>query len=398
MSHSNYDDAIKNHGTRGAAHLHTYFGNTLTDYTSTYETLRSTGLGTCDGGPLNRTAYWFPAMINATNPAALKIKYPIAFQWYYINVEREHMTEIRSSVCTEPGLDLQDGRLAACAENAPYFLNQQPIRRLQRGQKIIFGYDPSGRSRADEQPGFPDVYDGPANNMLYNVWTCQQTNGTPVAGTYRYLHHRTSSSLGLTGNASCPASGIVSLRVESADCWNGELDHTDHYSHFSRSGNDGNGRQICPATHPYKHIHFTVILTWSYTGGISTAGNWYMSSDRHNGADFEPGETFHWDMMFAWNDTIMDFWAKNTMGMYPDPNDPSTYIYLSAGTDYVGGKHMRDFIIGGLGVDNIVPCDPLGTVFTHCSLKQHQNLGIGLTDVEADVPVNPGNTGKSKMH
>lgn len=50
---------------RPSAHLHQIFGNTGTTPDSTYESLRAGPASTCDGGLLNLTPYWFPAMIDA---------------------------------------------------------------------------------------------------------------------------------------------------------------------------------------------------------------------------------------------------------------------------------------------------------------------------------------------
>lgn len=62
-SHINYDDPIVFPGQPGRSHLHMFFGNTNTDAFTTTESLVNSGGGTCDGFELNRSAYWFPAMI-----------------------------------------------------------------------------------------------------------------------------------------------------------------------------------------------------------------------------------------------------------------------------------------------------------------------------------------------
>ena len=72
FSHMNYDDAIVYPGQQGRAHLHTYFGNTNVNYASTSESVRTTGNSTCNGGIMNRSAYWVPAMIDTSNGAPLK--------------------------------------------------------------------------------------------------------------------------------------------------------------------------------------------------------------------------------------------------------------------------------------------------------------------------------------
>jgi len=73
-----YIDPIVSPG-RPSAHLHQIFGNTTTTEDSTYETLRSAAASTCDGGPLNLTPYWFPAMFDADG----RVVVPQDMQIYY---------------------------------------------------------------------------------------------------------------------------------------------------------------------------------------------------------------------------------------------------------------------------------------------------------------------------
>ncbi len=79
MSHLSYDDPIVYPGQPGASHLHMFFGNTLADANSTYQSLRTTGSSTCQGGPLNRSAYWMPAIHNAAG----KVVAPEYLNVYY---------------------------------------------------------------------------------------------------------------------------------------------------------------------------------------------------------------------------------------------------------------------------------------------------------------------------
>ncbi len=71
-SHMNNDDAIVYPNQQGKAHLHVYFGNTSVNYLSTAESIRTTGNSTCNGGIMNRTAYWAPAMIDTESNTPLK--------------------------------------------------------------------------------------------------------------------------------------------------------------------------------------------------------------------------------------------------------------------------------------------------------------------------------------
>ena len=58
-------------GQPGASHLHLFFGNTTTDAYSTYASLRANGNGSCQGGPLNRSAYWAPAVLTPAGQAVM---------------------------------------------------------------------------------------------------------------------------------------------------------------------------------------------------------------------------------------------------------------------------------------------------------------------------------------
>lgn len=70
-SHYAYNDPIVYPGQPGASHLHLFFGNTGTNETSTYASLRADGSGTCQGGPINRSAYWMPAVITPAGKVAV---------------------------------------------------------------------------------------------------------------------------------------------------------------------------------------------------------------------------------------------------------------------------------------------------------------------------------------
>jgi hypothetical protein len=79
FSHLGFVDPIVAPGNPNFMHLHMFFGNTAIDQNSTYQSLRSTGNSTCDGGPLNRTAYWMPAVFDGNN----RVVVPTQFELYY---------------------------------------------------------------------------------------------------------------------------------------------------------------------------------------------------------------------------------------------------------------------------------------------------------------------------
>ena len=74
FSHMSYDDPLAYPGQPGAAHLHTFFGNTTTNYASTYNSLTAaTSSSTCPGGGANRSAYWLPTLMNGSTPLVPEI-------------------------------------------------------------------------------------------------------------------------------------------------------------------------------------------------------------------------------------------------------------------------------------------------------------------------------------
>ena len=323
VSHLSYNDPIVFPGRAGATHLHHFFGNTLTDHNSTYATLRATGGGSCQGGPLNRTGYWFPAMIKTDT---FKVVVPDFIELYY-NVSRAQLHDdgsggFTSPVC--PGGTLDTGAVAAC----PMFA----VGPIERGMKAIFGaYASTG--------AFPSTYvrTSVASGRNFH-WSC--TGG----GNKDVLWDGDTPSNGVQG---CAAGTTVQVRMEAPQCWNGAYDHTDHYSHLAFQTQDGSGNPVCPATHPYRIPSITLIIGWSHNGEADYK-TWKLSSDIFNGANFRAGETFHTDALWAWNDTIQNDFHKEINGMHPTPG-VTPYTSNASGAAAVGAGHVRDSVNGGLG-------------------------------------------------
>jgi hypothetical protein len=79
-SHMSNDDPIVYPNQQGAAHHHSFFGNTSLDFKSDPMTLADVGNSTCMGGIANRSAYWVPSLIDTeTNTPLL----PNESLWYY---------------------------------------------------------------------------------------------------------------------------------------------------------------------------------------------------------------------------------------------------------------------------------------------------------------------------
>ena len=70
-SHMSNDDPMVYPNQKGAAHSHTFFGNTSTNYASDLSNMSAIGNSTCRGGLINRSAYWIPSMVDTTQNKAI---------------------------------------------------------------------------------------------------------------------------------------------------------------------------------------------------------------------------------------------------------------------------------------------------------------------------------------
>lgn len=79
-SHMSNDDPIVYPNQQGAAHHHTFFGNTSVNYATDPSKIADVGNSVCQGGTANRSAYWIPSLINTETNAPIK---PNESVWYY---------------------------------------------------------------------------------------------------------------------------------------------------------------------------------------------------------------------------------------------------------------------------------------------------------------------------
>ncbi len=79
-SHMSNDDPMVYPNQPGAAHHHTFFGNTSTNAKSDLAHMDIAGNSTCTGGNMNHSAYWIPSMIDTANNQPVK---PDSAIFYY---------------------------------------------------------------------------------------------------------------------------------------------------------------------------------------------------------------------------------------------------------------------------------------------------------------------------
>ena len=207
VSHLSYDDPIVYPGQTGKAHLHMFFGNTGTNAFSTYESLRTTGDGTCHGGPLNRSAYWAPVVLNGDGNVVM----PDFILNYYKGM----------------------GGTAETIAGLPV---------LPAGLRMIAGYDMNNPSA-----------------VTSTFWYCESIG--PNATNPQY-----SKTI-----IACPAGDRVIARVAFPMCWDGvHLDSPNHRSHMSYEVWDGYGHSACPSTHPVRLAEYSMGIFWPSDGKVGS--------------------------------------------------------------------------------------------------------------------------------
>jgi hypothetical protein len=284
------DDPIVYPGQPGRAHLHQFFGNTGANASSTYASLRRTGQSTCNS-PLNRSAYWMPAMMNGKG----KVVRPDYISIYY---KRRPKTDPK---CNPASGDPR--AIGICVD-------------LPRGLKFVFGADMMNMSGAKTGAGYFDC-DGPTATSAHYPDIVQAARN-------------------------CPVGNKLGAVINAPQCWDGKnLDSPDHRSHVGYPSYGTWGYLKCPMTHPYVIPSFTMGVWYTTDADLDRSGTWnasrptwHLSSDVMPGMPMmKPGTTFHADWFGAWDDGIMKMWTDHCINK----------LLNCSGGDLGNGKQLKMF-------------------------------------------------------
>lgn len=247
-SHLAWDDPIVAPG-QSFWHLHQFWGNTLAGRNSTYESLRSSGNGTCQSGPINRSAYWNPVMLDG------------------------------------------QGRVVNPDYAVVYYKGDPNTANLPAGLRYIagdaMGAIPDSQLYGSANAGIPGGYE------FHPYWYCLST-GT--------------QTVGIPTNCPVGTSNLGAV-ISFPYCWNGQTDSANHRSHvvFPKRGANG---LACPTSHPVQLPHFTFQIWWTVQAGDDLS-TWRLSSDTMpDGTQHPAGTTIHADWFGAWEPSISDVWAQ----------------------------------------------------------------------------------------
>ncbi len=259
FSHLKFDDPIRKPGQSGQSVLHTFFGNTEANANSSYQSLRSSGDGTCFGGPVNRSAIYLPTMMNAQGKAVLPDFMEVIYR------------------------------------------GQAETKSFPRGLKMIFGYD------ADN----PQTWD--ANESSW-AWSFGSMGSFQPAERYgnpnRFEKLEINSYPSWVFKDEKFINGYnMALRLIAPDCWDGQnLDSANHRSHLAYASDNGDGKRTCPSSHPVMIPRMIMIIYYAFNNKSEVEG-WYLSSDKANGKNLAAGTNAYAAMIPAWDDDVMNSWV-----------------------------------------------------------------------------------------
>lgn len=289
FSHASYDDPIVYFGQNDRAHLHRFYGNTLTDEHTDIESLFTTGESSCQGNTLNRSAYWVPTL--------LAPQFDPSTQQPLYNSEGEQLWQVVPAVV---GGDDEAHEVFYYSAAVSDLASIQPI---PLGLKIIAG-DHMG------QPSMPQ-------DTSIVRWHCQSWESDEAN------NPRWSTSI-----PNCKAPDRVRMDIFFPSCWNGvDLDSVDHKSHlaYPQPGTLPN-QTICPASHPVPIVR----VSYHYAFGVKpdvfdpttqSSKGWRLASDMYDTNQSAGGMSLHADWFNGWHPEALNAILENCIKTGLDCHD-----------------------------------------------------------------------------
>lgn len=270
----------------GSPHAHQFFGNTGTNCNSNYQSLRTTGSTTSGNWqhdpehPINRSAYWMPAMRDG-------IGHYVLADYMNIYYKRNPNTD---PMCKNP----DQGGVGICTD-------------LPNGIRYVFGANMSTMT-----DGPTDVNSQNHDAITFQCWG--SNDGTVSNGGANGYYH----SIPEVVSAGCPIGARLMIIAAAPNCWDGHnIDTPDHRSQMAFSNGPmypGQFFRACPSDHPYQIPNLEVQIAFT-TDQAFRDGKWELDSDRQmreqHGVTGPAGWTWHMDYWEAWSPAVKKIWHDN---------------------------------------------------------------------------------------
>jgi hypothetical protein len=253
-SHMNNDDPMVFPNQQGATHHHTYYGNTSVDYKTNLDSVATTGNSTCNGGTMNRSAYWHPTMIDTSTNAPVLPDQGVIF--YYKN------GWVPANLVTVPPAKL----------------------------RMLAG-----------NPRAVNASEASAAKYVCINYATQNSNGMPWQKTI----------------PNCGTDTYLQMVVEFPQCWDGlNLDSPNHKDHMAYPGPDFGTANRCPTSHkvPIPVITLNMNYKIQYNG---QAAKWRLASDNYANTS-PGGYSGHADWVNGWDQPTLTGIVRNCLNPSKD--------------------------------------------------------------------------------
>lgn len=290
FAHASYNDPVVFPNQENAAHLHRFYGNTLTDHTSTNESLFTLGESSCQGNLLNLSAYWVPAIITP--------QYDEQTAEPVLDAQGEQQFVMVPAVVGDDDVAHEIFYYSAGIDDLA------AIEPIPVGLRMIAGSH-------NGQPG-------QAQDTSIVRWHCQSWESDD-----------SSNPNWSTSIPACLAPDRVRMDIFFPSCWNGvDLDSYDHKSHMAYPINEaGSNVKTCPASHPVALVRPSYHYAFGvkpdvYDPATQSSLGWRLASDMYTvDEQAKGGHSLHADWVNAWHPEVMQALLDNCIKQGLDCHD-----------------------------------------------------------------------------
>lgn len=309
MNHLGYADPIVHPCDAGNSHLHQFYGNLLTNETTTTEmSLLTSPSSSALGGPLNKTAYWTPTLIRPLYVQNPDGSYAKDASGAFVRALDANGNPDFAVVFPDQAYVVDNHAVPVLnAQGRPTYTNRAAefyytrgvdpsvvIQPFPQGLRIVMG------NHAATGPQSTDIV----------KWGCVSSTGAAVGP--QQLNHV----------PVCAVGTYLKVNYMFPSCWDGKhLDVADHKSHmdYPTSFKLPNGtwspypkcqKTAYPITLPQVVYNIQYPVT-QYSGGPSAStADWFLSSDDYLNGQLPSlttpaGYSAHADWFMAWDRQIM---------------------------------------------------------------------------------------------
>jgi hypothetical protein len=317
FAHASYNDPVVFPGEENAAHLHRFYGNTLTDHNSTNESLFTQGESTCQGNLLNLSSYWVPSII--TPEYDQQTLQPV------LDANGDQKFVMVPAVVGNDDVAHEIFYYSAGIDDLA------AIQAIPVGLRMIAGSHMS-------QPG-------QEQDTSIVRWHCQS-----------WASDDSSNPQWSTSIPVCEAPDRVRMDIFFPSCWNGtDLDSDDHKSHMAYPVDATNGNaKVCPSTHPIALVrpsyHYAFgVKPEVYDPATRSSIGWRLSSDMYTvDEQIKGGNSLHADWVNAWHPEVMQALLDNCIKEGLDCHDGNLANGFRLNGTQPGTQAQPDIIKGAM--------------------------------------------------